>query len=240
MPVPAALARARRRRHALGRRRPDPAAPRRRPARGGPRLAAAGRRRCDPRRRGRGGMLRRGARAGGRTDALRARRRRRPASLLRRVQARPVHRPGDPPAALVAAAAPAVRVGGARLGDHRAADRGVARGGDPEADGAPLGPGVGLARQGRRAPSAPRRARGRGGRRPGACAARELRPRPGPGDRDGEMRPRGGDRSRRPGRRVPPTRASPGSARSARGRSSASGSSAAASSTRSRPGTWPT
>ena len=142
----------------------------------------------------------RGARARGRADALRARRRRRPAPVLRGVQARPVHRPGDPAAALAAAEAPAVRVGGAGLGDHRAADRVVARRRDPAADGAPLGPRVGLARQGDRAPAAARRARARGRRRPGPGRARGLRPRPRARDRDGQVRPRGRERPRRPRR----------------------------------------
>ena len=51
----------------------------------------------------------------------------------------PLLGPGDPSQALGAPAPPALAVGGALLGDHRAADRGFARRRDPAADRPPLG-----------------------------------------------------------------------------------------------------
>ena len=240
MPVSPALARSRGRRDAPERRRADAPRPRRRRSGRRPRLAAARRRRRDPRRGGRAGVPRRVARAGGRADALHPRRRRRPAPVLRRVQARPLHRPRDPHAPLAPTPAPAARLGGARVGDHGAADRGVARGGDPEADGAPLGAGVRLAGPGDGAAPPARRPIAGGRCRVGARRARRLRSLTGAGDRDGEGRPRGRRRPRRPRRPRRSTAASARSRRSAPGRSSASASSAAASPTRSRPATWRT
>ena len=72
-------------------------------------------------------------------------------AFFRAVQGRPADRRRDPPQALDQAEAPALAMGGAGLGDHRAADRVLARGGDPEADGAPLGA---ARRARRRAPTA--------------------------------------------------------------------------------------
>ena len=52
---------------------------------------------------------------------------------------RPADRRGDPPPPLVSPEAPALALGGARLGGHRAADRGRPRGRDPAPDRSPLG-----------------------------------------------------------------------------------------------------
>ena len=127
--------------------------------------------------------------------------------FFRTLQGRPADRRRDPPQAVDQAEAPAVALGGAGLGDHRAADRVLARGGDPEADGPPLGP----ARRARAALRPPADGRALGG------ADRRARPRRAgldgpdrePVDRDGALRPRGRGGPGRPGRprlRPPPAR----------------------------------
>ena len=103
--------------------------------------------------------------------AVRDRRRRRPAPVLRRVQERPLHRQGRARGARVPHQAGAAAVGGAVECDHRAADRVRARGRDPAADD----------RAARHALSRDRPARRAGpgdDRRRGAGAARLDGPRP--------------------------------------------------------------
>ena len=85
-------------------------------------------------------------RAGGRADALRARRRRRPRRVLPALPPRPAAGPAAAPPALAAPAPPALGLGGARLGGGQAADRDRARGpassaASSAAGGSRLGPG---------------------------------------------------------------------------------------------------
>ena len=135
--------------------------------------------------------------------------------------ARPAARAGDPSQALDPAAAPALALGGARLGDHRAADRGLAGLRDPAPHRPPLGPAGGAGRRSDRplidVPSPQRDRRPRPGR------ARLDGPDRGAGAGDGPLRARGRRRARRPHRSRVATAACSRSARSAPGRSSASG-----------------
>ena len=138
---------------------------------------------------GRSGLVR------DRAHALRAQPRPRPAPLPCGVQARPAGRPGHPPLPVDQAEPDRRPVPGARLGDHRAADRGRPRVRDPAPADVPLRPP-------QRVRDARRRARGdhAGGPRPGRAPG--LRPVGGPRARACAVRPRGGHRSRRPaGRR---------------------------------------
>ena len=75
----------------------------------------------------------------GRADALRARRRRRLTRLLRAFRGDPLVGARDPPPAVGPPAPPALALGGARLGGHRAADRVLARRRDPAPHRRPLG-----------------------------------------------------------------------------------------------------
>ena len=79
------------------------------------------------------------ARARRRADAVRARRRRGPERVRPRLPRRSADRGGDPPSPLAPSEAAPVAVGGARLGGHRAADRGAPRGADPAPDREALG-----------------------------------------------------------------------------------------------------
>ena len=95
------------------------------------------------------------------------------AAFYRRFRGDPLVGPADPSAPLASAAAPAVALGGAGLGGHRAADRGRAGGRDPAPDRRPLG--APAPDGGRRASRRP----GRGAdRRPGAGRAGGDGPRP--------------------------------------------------------------
>ena len=184
-----------------------------------------------------GNTPRRGTGGGARADAVHARRRRRNVRVLRRVQARRGPRPGAASPALDPSAPAPVAVGGARGGDHRAADRGLAGGRDRAADGRGDGgaveaprPGVGLLRECR--------------------AGGHRRPRPGRARRDGPLRrPVDRDDPAALARSLPAASTSPcpgttstssESARSARGQSSAWAFTAAASPTRCPPATSPT
>ena len=104
------------------------------------------------------------------------------------------------PPTLAATEAPPARLGGARLGDHRAAHRVVARGGHPAPHGPPLGR-VESGGSGHRATSAARRAdrRDGGGPRPGRSSPRATRPLA-RGHSDGQVRAGGGLGPRGPGR----------------------------------------
>ena len=154
----------------------------------------------------------------------------------------PLLGPDDPSQALGSAAAPALAVGGALLGDHRAADRGLARRRDPAADRAPVGAVLPAARRPaaearlgavplRDVPSAAVIA----GRAPAELASMDLSQ--GRSRGDGALRAGGRPRDGRdlddPGRRPAPARRSP---RSGPGRSSASASTGAATPTRCPPG----
>ena len=128
---------------------------------------------------------RRRRRGGDRADVLRARRRRRPAPVLRPLPRRPADRSLGPRAA-ASARAPAPRsVRGARLGDLRAAHRVRARRGDRAADragrwaAAARGPGCATCRRRGRWPGSRRRACRRSTSRAGRAlalrrAAREV------------------------------------------------------------------
>ena len=79
------------------------------------------------------------ARARRRADAVRARRRRGFERVRPRLPRRFADRGGDPPSPLAPPEAAPVAVGGARLGRHRAADRGAPRGTDPALDREAMG-----------------------------------------------------------------------------------------------------
>ncbi len=182
------------------------------------------------------------ARAGARADALRARRRRRPERVRADLSRRSADRHPDPPPALAAAQAPPLAVGGARMGDHRAADRGPPRGRDPAPGGVPLGGAAGTVRGERLAWPRPAAQRAFAGDDRGTCARRARRDRPGAQARggDGEGRPRGGRRAGSIATARPTTAACSRSPTSGPGRSRSSATRGAATPTRCRPATWPT
>ncbi len=152
---------------------------------------------------------------------------------LRRVSGRSAARDGDSETSLAPAAAPPLGLGGARLVDHQAADRIVAGGRDPAADGVSLGSPV--RGPGRR--DAARRSHPGADRRPRPGRARGNGPGAGPGAGADPGRPRGGRGPRRPWPTRPATGACWRSARSVPGPSSAWASTAAASPTRCPPAT---
>ena len=184
MAVPAAAPTRRRRRHPPARRGPHPAASRRRRAGRRPRLAAAatGSSSCAPPA---------GAAEPAAPEALELAIERMRFALgvdddltefVRDLSRRSADRRGDPPPAVAPPEAPAVAVGGARLGGHRAADRGQPRRRDPAPHRATLGGEAGAAASRSRAMPMPRG-------RPRPAARRALGATSSPASRPPSSRP---------------------------------------------------